>query len=209
MTNGAASPDGEVSLYRTTELIMIVVFAVLLTTVPESLIQVESGTATYLIVAVMLLFVEAYLVLHTYHRRLRQAYDLTYFGFDIVLIGLFVTVVRLFEASTTSPDLLSNGLWIGLVVFVLLFVRQLGSYNRAKQSPARLEQAGLSQAELLTPMIADFAGVAVCAAILLAESTTVSIGSTDTWAVVGFVSALLYFVVKYLLVIQVSFGRKR
>jgi len=209
MTNGIDSDIRELSLYRTTELIMIVVFAVLLTTVPAVLIQVELGTATYLIVAVMLLFIEAYLVLHTYHRRLRQAYDLTYFGFDIVLIGLFVTVVRLFEASTTSPELLPNGLWIGLVVFVLLFVRQLGSFNRAKKTPSRLEEAGLSEAELLTPMIADFAGVAVCAAILLSESEAVSIGSTDTWAAIGFVSALLYFVVKYLLVIQVSFGRKR
>lgn len=199
----------EASLYRTTELIMIVVFGVLLTTVPVTLIEVELGTATFLITAVMLLFVEAYLVLHTYHRRLNQAYDLTLFGFDIVLIGLFVTVVRMIEASVETPDRLSGGLWIGLIVFVLLFVRQLGSFNRARQTPESLEVAGLTEAELLTPMIADFAGVAVCAGILLAESETVSLGSTDTWAAVGFVAALLYFVVKYLLVIRVSFGRRR
>ncbi len=187
---------------------MIVVFGVLLTTVPVTLIDVGLGTATYLITAVLLIFIEAYLVLHTYHRRLRQIYDLTLFGFDIVLIGLFVTVVRMIEASVGSPEVLSGGLWIGLVVFVLLFVRQFGSFNRATQSPEILEEAGLTRAELLTPMIADFAGVALCALILLSESETVSIGSTAMWSAIGFVVSLLYFVVKYLLVIRVSFGRR-
>ena len=143
----------------------------------------------------------------TYHRRLPLPYDLTLFATDLLLVGMSVAMIRMLEASVDPAVPLNGAMWLGMTVFVLLFVRQIGSYTRL--TAHQFETAGITKAELITPMVADFAGVAICAAILLTLSdVSFSIGTVEAWSGVAFAAALVYFVVKFLMV-RISVGPRR
>lgn len=196
----------DTDLFRFVELTMIVVFGVLLATVPVSVVEVGIGPASLLLVAALLLFAEAYVVLYTYHRVLDVPYDMALFVSDIVLVGLYAGVVRAIEATTDRNELVVLAMALAIVLFALLFVRQLGSY--LKVSAAKLDGAGKQKSELITPMAADWAGVLIAIAILVVEVVDESPVSVDELARVAFVATLLYFVVKYLVVIRIQVGAR-
>lgn len=211
MSTPTPSPTAPTGYFPFVERVLIVVFAVLLTSVPITFIEEGFGSAeSMLLIAVLLLYVEAYIVLHTYHVRLGIPLDLPLMLSDVVIVGLYVTVVRLIqsgasaELEATRTERIDSAMILAIVVFLLLFVRQLVPYLNTSREV--LVAAGVRRSSLLTTMVADFIGAGISAAVLLADPAFLGL-SLDVWAWVAFAVSILYFVIKYLDLIQVQFGR--
>lgn len=182
------------------ELLLIVVFGSLLISVPETIVDEGiDSTLSLLLLPVVILFVEAYIVLRTYHVTLRRPYGLTWVAYDLILVGLYVTVIRLLQRAAERPELIEDALILGIVVFILLFFRQLDPYRIIRKSGMEmLEEADLAHSDLVIPMAADGLGIAVCVAILLADPVAgLESGTFNIWALGAFVLALAYFAFKY------------
>lgn len=213
MPTSTTSPTAPTGYFPFVERVLIVVFAVLLTSVPTTFIEEGFGSAeSMLLIAVLLLYVDAYIVLHTYHVRLGIPLDLPLMLSDVVIVGLYVTVVRLIqsgaaaELEATRAERIDSAMILAIVVFLLLFVRQLVPYLNTSQQA--LAGSGVRRSSLLTTMVADFIGAGISAAVLLADPELLGL-SIDVWAWVAFAVSILYFVVKYLDLVQVQFGRGR
>lgn len=197
------STDEPIGYFGFVQRVLIVVYGVLLATVPTTIIA-EGFASPYslLLLTLLLLFTEAYIVLHTYHGRLREPYDVSLMVSDLLLVGIYVFVVRLLQEAPTHSSLFDTAMVLGVIAFLLLFVRQVGPYRSVE--PAELEAAGITKVELLIPMTADFAGVGACAVLLAIHLLGQPLG---VWALAAFGGAITYFVFKYLVVVRVSFGR--
>lgn len=211
-----ASGEGPISYFPFVERVLIVVFGVLVATLPGTLIDEELKAQHLLLVTVLLLFVEGYIVLHTYHARLGSRLGLDLMITNLLIIALYVTVVRFIDASTETATCgghlcLNSAAIIGAIVFVLLFLYQIVLYLNV--SNERLQEAGVKRSTLLTPMVADFVGLVGCGALFVVSENLGSVAnradtrSLDVVALVLFAASLIYFVVKYLGVIQVRFGK--
>lgn len=210
MNQPVASSESPTGYFPFVERLLIVALGVLLVTVPLTLVEEEFlQAAPMLLVAVLLVFVEGYIVLHTYHERLGFNLDLPLMISNLLIIGLYATVVRYIEASTNANSAcggercIGSAMIVAVILFVLLFLYQIVLYRNV--STQRLESAGVKRAALVTPMVANGVGIAVCAAVLASSRGWWAL-PLDGASLIAFSATVLYFFVKYLDVIQIRFG---
>jgi len=140
----------------------------------------------------LLIFLELYIVLYTYHTKLEVPYRCAFLFFDLFFISLpFIILVQIINESWTRDELLKMSIGMLAFLFLVIFLRQGFCYMNTPSDKT-------VSIDLKISMFADLFGIVMC---YLAYYVFPNI---KFWSCFGFGAFTFYFILTRVITLNIS-----
>ena len=190
-------------LFKFLEYALVVILTVLLMETSKSIIYPKKTPSTFndfinnyyrfiLQLLTLLIFLELYIVLYTYHTKLGVPYRCAFLFFDLFFISLpFIILVQIINESWTRDELLKMSIGMLAFLFLVIFLRQGFCYMYTPSDKT-------VPIDLKISMFADLFGIVMC---YLAYYVFPNI---KFWSCFGFGAFTFYFILTRVITLTIS-----